>query len=49
MVTFCLVVVTRIVLVARNRRKDAEANQISHNLDFQGLTDIENPSFRYFY
>lgn len=45
----CLVVVTRIVLMARNRRKDAEASQISHDLAFQDLTDIENPNFRYLY
>jgi len=46
---FCLVVVTRIVLMARNRRKDAEGNQISHNMAFQDVTDIENPKFRYVY
>ncbi|KAJ8113977.1 hypothetical protein OPT61_g4035 [Boeremia exigua] len=41
----CLVVVTRIVLMARNRRKDAEATQISHDLAFQDLTDVKNPNF----
>ncbi|KAK4062352.1 hypothetical protein Trihar35433_9173 [Trichoderma harzianum] len=44
-----LVVVTRIVLLARNRQKAAQVAEISHDLAFQDLTDRENPNFRYVY
>ncbi|KAH7346010.1 major facilitator superfamily domain-containing protein [Pyrenochaeta sp. MPI-SDFR-AT-0127] len=44
-----LVVLTRVVLMAKNRRKDAVVSDISHELAFQDLTDIENPNFRYVY
>ncbi|KAF2112545.1 major facilitator superfamily domain-containing protein [Lophiotrema nucula] len=44
-----LVVLTRVVLMARNRRKDAEVSEVSHDLAFQDLTDTENPNFRYVY
>ncbi|UKZ78972.1 hypothetical protein TrVFT333_006721 [Trichoderma virens FT-333] len=48
-VYLCLVVLTRIVLLARNRHKAAEVAEISHDLAFQDLTDRENPNFRYVY
>lgn len=51
-----LVVVTRILLLTRNRKKVANSgidNQgrenISHELAFSDLTDKENPNFRYVY
>lgn len=43
-----VVIVTRIVLMARNRRKNSVA-EITHDLAFQDLTDTENPNFRYVY
>jgi MFS family permease len=44
-----LVVVTRILLMARNKKKDSEVAEISEDLAFQDLTDRENPNFRYVY
>lgn len=46
-----LVVLTRVVLMARNRRKDSEASETEASLDlaFADLTDLENPNFRYVY
>ncbi|KAL6802701.1 MFS general substrate transporter [Trichoderma sp. SZMC 28013] len=44
-----LVVITRIVLLARNRHKAAQVAEISHDLAFEDLTDRENPNFRYVY
>ncbi|KAF7557253.1 hypothetical protein G7Z17_g829 [Cylindrodendrum hubeiense] len=44
-----LVILTRIVLMAKNRRKVEAVAEISHDLAFQDLTDIENPNFRYVY
>ncbi|KAK7413927.1 hypothetical protein QQX98_007194 [Neonectria punicea] len=44
-----LVVLTRIVLMAKNRRKVAAVAEITHELAFQDLTDVENPNFRYVY
>ena len=48
-VYIALVIVTRIVLMARNRRKASEVVEINHSLAFQDLTDLENPNFRYVY
>ncbi|RMY21646.1 hypothetical protein D0867_03211 [Hortaea werneckii] len=47
----CLVVMTRLLLMRRNRQKDAMAGNdgITHDLAFQDLTDKENPNFRYVY
>ncbi|KAJ4294225.1 hypothetical protein N0V90_007915 [Kalmusia sp. IMI 367209] len=45
-----LVILTRIILMARNRRKEIPAVEgPSHDLAFQDLTDTENPNFRYVY
>ncbi|KAK1138293.1 hypothetical protein N8T08_003043 [Aspergillus melleus] len=44
-----LVVVTRVVLMARNRAKERAEAEISHELAFRDLTDHENPNFRYVY
>lgn len=44
-----LVVLTRVILVARNHRRDALVAEISHDLAFEDLTDQENPNFRYVY
>lgn len=56
-----LVVVTRILLMKRNRDKRKAVAQalgtqegvpdekITHSLAFQDLTDLENPNFRYVY
>lgn len=44
-----LVILTRIVLMAKNRRKVAAVAEITHDLAFQDLTDTENPNFRYVY
>ncbi|KAL1598193.1 hypothetical protein SLS59_007203 [Nothophoma quercina] len=44
-----LVALTRFVLMARNRRKDAAVSEVTHELAFQDLTDAENPNFRYVY
>lgn len=48
-VYMALVVLTRVVLMARNRRKDAVVRDITHDLAFHDLTDTENPNFRYVY
>ncbi|KAF7670606.1 mfs general substrate transporter [Alternaria burnsii] len=44
-----LIALTRFVLMARNRRKDAVISEVTHELAFQDLTDTENPNFRYVY
>ncbi|CAI7613484.1 unnamed protein product [Penicillium manginii] len=44
-----LVLLTRIILMARNRCKIQSSTEISHELAFQDLTDCENPNFRYVY
>lgn len=44
-----LVIFTRIILMARNRRKNQATTEINHDLAFQDLTDTENPNFRYVY
>ncbi|KAL4893389.1 MFS general substrate transporter [Aspergillus ambiguus] len=44
-----LTVVTRWILVARNRSKVRLTGEVSHDLAFQDLTDKENPNFRYVY
>ncbi|QKX55285.1 uncharacterized protein TRUGW13939_02377 [Talaromyces rugulosus] len=45
----CLVLVTRVILVRRNRTKNQQSREISHDLAFEDLTDLENPNFRYVY
>lgn len=47
----CLVVITRFLLLRRNKQKDAAAagQEVNHDLAFQDLTDRENPNFRYVY
>ncbi|KAJ5150344.1 uncharacterized protein N7482_010802 [Penicillium canariense] len=42
-----LVILTRLLIMARNRSKEAIASEISHDLAFEDLTDRENPNFRY--
>lgn len=44
-----LVVVTRFVLVARNRSKDQQSAGTFYDLAFNDLTYMENPNFRYVY
>jgi hypothetical protein len=44
-----LVVVTRLVLVARNRSKDQQSSGTFYDFAFNDLTDRENPNFRYVY
>ncbi|KAF7586290.1 hypothetical protein BBP40_009146 [Aspergillus hancockii] len=44
-----LVFLTRVILVARNRSKERLTSEVSHELAFQDLTDLENPNFRYVY
>lgn len=44
-----LVVVTRLVLVARNRSKDQQSSGAFYDFSFNDLTDRENPNFRYVY
>lgn len=48
-VYIALVLVTRFVLMGRNRRKESVTGEISHELAFEDLTDTENPNFRYVY
>lgn len=49
-VYICLVIVTRFLLVRRNKQKEsATGAELSHDLAFQDLTDKENPNFRYVY
>ncbi|KAJ5708149.1 major facilitator superfamily domain-containing protein [Penicillium malachiteum] len=48
-VFICLVFVTRVILLARNRSKEQGSSGISHELAFDDLTDRENPNFRYVY
>lgn len=50
----CLVVLTRFVLLRRNKQKERESaaagmEGVSHDLAFQDLTDRENLNFRYVY
>ncbi|KAF2021719.1 MFS general substrate transporter [Aaosphaeria arxii CBS 175.79] len=44
-----IVVISRLVLMRRNRVKEANVSEVSHDLAFSDLTDIENPNFRYVY
>jgi hypothetical protein len=53
-----LVVLTRTILMRRNAQRQTAAaavvtagdgNDVSHDLAFQDLTDLENPNFRYVY
>lgn len=44
-----IVILTRVIIMARNRSKERVASEISHDLAFQDLTDRENPNFRYVY
>lgn len=44
-----LVILTRVVLMSRNRAKAGNSDEITHELAFQDLTDHENPNFRYVY
>ncbi|RAL08856.1 putative MFS transporter [Aspergillus homomorphus CBS 101889] len=48
-VYLCLVVLTRVVLMARNRAKMQPGAAVNHELAFEDLTDRENPNFRYVY
>lgn len=44
-----LVLVTRFVIMRRNRQKNASGGEVNHDLAFLDLTDKENPNFRYVY
>jgi hypothetical protein len=44
-----IVILTRVIIMARNRSKERATSEISHALAFQDLTDRENPNFRYVY
>ncbi|KAJ6013229.1 major facilitator superfamily domain-containing protein [Penicillium herquei] len=44
-----IVILARVILVARNRSKEQGSSEISHELAFEDLTDRENPNFRYVY
>ncbi|KAJ5394149.1 uncharacterized protein N7487_011790 [Penicillium crustosum] len=44
-----IVILTRVIIMARNRSKERATSEISHDLAFQDLTDRENPNFRYVY
>lgn len=44
-----IVIVTRVILIARNCSKEQESSEISHGLAFEDLTDRQNPNFRYVY
>ncbi|GLA77516.1 hypothetical protein AtubIFM55763_009703 [Aspergillus tubingensis] len=48
-VFIALVVLTRVILMRRNKAKEGESSDVSHELAFQDLTDRENPNFRYVY
>ncbi|KAJ6001350.1 hypothetical protein N7499_002737 [Penicillium canescens] len=44
-----LVILTRVIIMARNRSKKQAASEVVHDLAFEDLTDRENPNFRYVY
>jgi hypothetical protein len=44
-----LVVVTRVIIMARNRSKKQVTSEVVHDLAFEDLTDRENLHFRYVY
>lgn len=48
-VFIALTVLTRVILMRRNKAKEGESSDVSHELAFQDLTDRENPNFRYVY
>ncbi|KAI2950737.1 hypothetical protein CBS147323_10665 [Aspergillus niger] len=48
-VFIALTVLTRVILTRRNKAKEGESSDVSHELAFQDLTDRENPNFRYVY
>jgi uncharacterized membrane protein len=44
-----IVILTRVILMAKNRSKERGSSEISHELAFDDLTDQQNPNFRYVY
>lgn len=44
-----IVIITRVIIMTRNRSKEQARSEVSHDAAFQDLTDRENPSFRYVY
>lgn len=44
-----LVVVTRVIIMARNRSKKQVTSEVVHDFAFEDLTDRENQNFRYVY
>jgi uncharacterized membrane protein len=44
-----LVILTRVIIMARNRAKKQATSEVVHDLAFEDLTDRENPNFRYVY
>ncbi|CAI7564078.1 unnamed protein product [Penicillium pancosmium] len=44
-----IVILTRVILMAKNRSKEQGSSEISHELAFDDLTDQQNPNFRYVY
>ncbi|KAJ5893221.1 hypothetical protein N7495_004912 [Penicillium taxi] len=48
-VYFFLVILTRVIIMSRNRSKESVTTQVTHDLAFEDLTDRENPNFRYVY
>ncbi|KAJ6093975.1 hypothetical protein N7467_002820 [Penicillium canescens] len=44
-----LVILTRVIIMARNRSKKQATSEVVHDLAFEDLTDRENPNFRYVY
>ncbi|KAJ5980414.1 hypothetical protein N7481_007712 [Penicillium waksmanii] len=44
-----IVIITRVLLMAKNRTKEQGSSEISHELAFEDLTDQQNPNFRYVY
>ncbi|KAJ5581296.1 hypothetical protein N7450_007597 [Penicillium hetheringtonii] len=44
-----LTILTRVILMARNRSKGQGSTEVSHELAFDDLTDRQNPNFRYVY
>lgn len=48
-VYIALVIITRVIIMARNRSKEQATTELSHDEAFRDLTDRENPNFRYVY
>lgn len=44
-----LVIITRVIIMTRNRSKEQVTTELSHDEAFRDLTDRENPNFRYVY